>query len=276
MVTANLPPFAQPGVRIDVHAAAIGDATNLQGGLLLLTPLRSSAGVVYAAAQGPVVTGGFVAGRGGNSMTVNHPTAGRVPAGAIVERAAPSVVPGDRLKLQLRWADFTTAARLAAAVNKKFGPSTARSENAGVVSVAIPPDWAGRPVEFLAEVESLTVDADRPARIVINERTGTVTLGGDVRIRPAAVLHGSLSVEVETSYQVSQPAPLSSGRTEVTPQTGVGVKDDAAKAMKLKQGATVDDLVRGLTAIGATPRDVIAVLQNLRSSGALDAEIEVI
>jgi flagellar P-ring protein precursor FlgI len=131
-------------------------------------------------------------------------------------------------------------------------------------------------VEFLAEVESLTVDADRPARIVINERTGTVTLGGDVRIRPAAVLHGSLSVEVETSYQVSQPAPLSSGRTEVTPQTGVGVKDDAAKAMKLKQGATVDDLVRGLTAIGATPRDVIAVLQNLRSSGALDAEIEVI
>lgn len=277
LLTANLPPFAQPGTRIDVHVAAIGDSTNLQGGLLILTPLKSSAGQIFAVAQGPVVTGGFVAARGGgNSMTVNHPTAGRVPSGAIVERAAPSVSPTNSFRLQLRRADFTTAARLAASINTRFKNGPARCESAGVVVVAIPPDWAARTVEFIAEMESLTLDPDRTARIVINERTGTITAGREIQIRPVAILHGNLSVEVQTTLDVSQPTPLSEGKTTVTPQTTVGVKEDPAKSVQLKLGSTVDDLVRGLTAIGSTPRDIIAILQNLQAAGALDAEIEVI
>lgn len=277
LLTASLPPFAQPGTRIDVLVAAIGDSTNLQGGLLILTPLKSSGGQIFAAAQGPVVTGGFVAGRGaGNSTTVNHPTAGRVPSGAIVERVAPSVSPDSSLRLQLRRADFTTASRLAAAINNRFKSGPARCESAGVVVVAVPPDWTARTVEFIAEMEALTLDPDRTARIVINERTGTVTAGREIQVRPVAILHGNLSVEVQTVSDVSQPAPFSDGKTTVVPQIGVGVKEDQAKSLQLKQGSTVDDLVRGLTAIGSTPRDIIAILQNLQAAGALAAEIEVI
>jgi flagellar P-ring protein FlgI len=277
LLTANLPPFAQPGIRIDVLVAAIGDATNLQGGLLILTPLKSSIGQTFAAAQGPVVTGGFVAGRGGgNSTTVNHPTAGRVPSGAIVERVAPSVQPGNLFRLLLRRADFTTAARLAASINSRFKGGPARCESAGVVAVTVPPDWSARTIEFIAELEGLTLDPDRTARIVINERTGTITAGREIQVRPVAILHGNLSIEVQTIQEVSQPTPLSDGKTTVTPQISVGVKEDQAKNLQLKQGSTVDDLVRGLTAIGSTPRDIIAILQNLQAAGALDAEIEVI
>jgi len=277
MLTANLPPFAQPGTRIDVHVAAIGDSTNLQGGLVILTPLKASNGEVFAVAQGPVVTGGFVAGKGsGNSVTVNHPTAGRIPNGAIVERLAPSIVPAAAVRIQLRTADFTTSARLASAVNKKFGAKLARCESAGLVEVAIPPEWANRRVEFVAEVEGLSIETDRRSRIVINERSGTIVAGREIRIQPVAILHGSLSVEVQTSFDVSQPAPFSQGKTAVTPDVNVGVKEEQAKSIQLKKGATVDDLVRALTGIGATPRDVIAVLQNLQAAGALDAEIEVI
>ncbi len=277
MLTANLPPFAQPGTRIDVQVAAIGDSTNLQGGLLILTPLKSSGGEVFAVAQGSVVTGGFVAGRGGgNSTTLNHPTAGRIPNGAIVERAPPSLTPEGKLRLQLRQADFTTAARLAAVINTKFAGDVARCESAGVVAVKVPQTYAQRSVEFVAEIEALTLEADRPARIIINERTGTIAAGREIRIRPVAILHGALSVEVQTTYDVSQPAPLSDGKTTVTPQVSVGVKEEPAKSIQLKQGATVDDLVKALTAIGSTARDIIAILQSLRAAGALDAEIEVI
>src|SRR6266481_5975535 len=183
MVTATLPPFAQPGSHIDATTAAIGDAQNLQGGLLLLTGLRGADGHVYAVVQGPVVTGGFVAGNGGNNQTVNHPTVGRVPAGAIVERPAPSVNPVGRVRLQLRNADFTTAARISEAVNRKFsanGTPVAHAENSALVSVVIPPDYAARSIEFLSELETVPVDADRPARVVVNERTGTIVMGGDV------------------------------------------------------------------------------------------------
>jgi flagellar P-ring protein precursor FlgI len=277
MLTANLPPFAQPGTRIDVHVAAIGDSTNLQGGLVILTPLKASNGDVFAVAQGPVVTGGFVAGRGGgNSVTLNHPTAGRIPGGAIVERPAPSVVPAESVRMQLHTADFTTSARLSAAINQKFGTQIARSESAGLVEVAIPAEWSSRRVEFVAELEGLSLETDRRSRIVINERSGTIVAGREIRIRPVAILHGGLSVQVQTAFDVSQPAPMSQGKTAVVPDVNVGVKEEQAKSIQLKQGATVDDLVRALTGIGATPRDVIAVLQNLRSAGALDAEIEVI
>ena len=283
LVTATLPPYAQPGTHIDITVSAIGDASNLQGGQLLMTPLKSVDGDVYAVGQGPVVTGGFVAGRGGTSQTVNHPTAGRIPSGAIVEKRAPSVPPGGSLKLQLNHADFTTAARIAEAINKRFAAGTgapgvipARAENSALVAVNLPGEFVARPVEFVAEMESLTVDADRRARIIVNERTGTIVMGKEVRISPVAILHGSLTVEVQTTFAVSQPPPLSSGETTVTPQVGVGVKEEKARNVVLKQGATVEELVRALLAIGSTPRDVIAILQNLRAAGALEADLEVI
>jgi flagellar P-ring protein precursor FlgI len=279
MVTATLPPFAQPGTHLDAIAAAIGDASNLQGGLLLLTALKAPDGQVYAVGQGPVVTGGFVAGRGGNSQTVNHPTVGRVPGGAIVERPAPSLAPQGVLHLQLRYADFTTASRIAAAVNAGQAGSEAplaRAENSALVSVRVPASYAARTTDFIAELERITVDADQPARVVVNERTGTIIMGREVRIAPVVILHGNLTVEIQTSLDVSQPAPLSKGTTTVVPTVGVGVKDEAARNVVLKQGATVEELVRALAAIGSTPRDVIAILQNLRAAGALEADLEVI
>lgn len=278
MVTATLPPFAQPGSRIDVTAAAIGDASNLQGGLLLLTPLRGADGRVFAAAQGPVVTGGFVAGRGGAQQSLNHPTVGRVPSGAIIERAAPTPAPGSRFRLQLRQADFTTAARVAAAINKKFGATApvARAVNSALVAIEMPSPYAQRTTEFVAELENLTVEADRPAKVVINERTGTIAMGKEVRISPVSVMHGNLAVEIQTAFQVSQPAQFATGSTEVVPQVDVAVKQEKARTIMLKEGATVEELVRALMAIGATPRDIIAILQNLRAVGALEAELEVI
>ena len=279
MVTATLPPFAQPGSKIDVTAAAVGDAANLQGGLLILTEMRGVDGRVYAVAQGPVVTGGFVAGRSGTQQTVNHPTVGRVPEGAIVERPAPTPPPGRRLRLQLKQADFTTAARIVEALNKALaaaGAPVAAAESSALIAVDLPSSYAERPVEFVAQLENVTVEADRPARVVINERTGTIVIGKDVRIAPVAVMHGSLTVEVQTTYQVSQPAPLGTGTTEVVPQVGVGVKEEKTRNIVLKQGATVEELVRALSAIGSTPRDVIAILQNMRAAGALEAELEVI
>jgi flagellar P-ring protein precursor FlgI len=279
MVTATLPPFAQPGTRIDATAAAIGDATNLQGGILLLTPLKAANGEVYAVAQGPVVTGGFVAGRGGNAEIKNHPTVGRSPDGAIVERTPPSIEPSSHLKLQLRQSDFTTATRVVEAINKRFaspGMPVARAESAGLLVVDVPPSYSTRTVEFISEMESLNVDADRPAKIVINERTGTIVMGKDVKITPVAIMHGGLSVEIRTRIEVSQPMPLSNGQTTVVPQTTVAAQDPKAKAVVLQKGATVEDLVRALQAIGSTPRDVLAILQAMRSAGALAAELEVI
>ena len=277
MVTATLPSFAQPGSRIDVTAAAMGDSSNLQGGLLVLTSLRAANGQVFALAQGAVVTGGFVGGKGGNTQTVNHPTVGRIPNGAIVERAAPSLAPAAKINLQLRRPDFTTSARIANAVNTGFGDANvARAENSALVSVILPKERAGHAIEFIAELENLSVDVDRPAKIVVNERTGTIVMGNQVRISPVAILHGNLTVEIQTTFAVSQPKPFSQGTTEVIPQESVGVKEDKAHNVILKQGATVDELVRALTAIGSTARDVIAILENLRAAGALDAELEVI
>jgi flagellar P-ring protein precursor FlgI len=278
MVTAILPAFAQPGMKIDITAGAVGDALNLQGGLLVLTSLRGADGLVYAVAQGPIVTGGFAAKGGGSSQTVNHPTVGRGPNGAIIERAAPSIEPKSLVHLQLRQYDYTTSARIAEVINKRFAgpPALARTENAGLVAVTIPAEFAARSTEFLAELENLSVEADLPARVVINERTGTIVLGKDVRILPVAILHGKLSVEIQTSLAVSQPEPLSQGSTLLVPQTTIATKEEKARNVVLKQGATVEELVRALAAIGSTPRDVIAILQALRAAGALEADIEVI
>jgi len=195
-----------------------------------------------------------------------------------VERAPPTVALSSRLKLQLRQADFTTAAHVAEALNKQFGTGglpVARAESSAVVAVDLPAAYASRLVEFVAEMENLTVDADRRSKIVINERTGTIVMGKDVQIAPVAIMHGALTVEVRTKLDVSQPEPLSAGKTVVVPQVNVDAKEDKARNVVLQKGATVEDLVRALQAIGSTPRDVLAILQGMRSAGALDAEIEV-
>lgn len=278
LVTATLPAFAQPGSKVDVDVAAIGDSTNLQGGLLVLTSLRAANGHVFAVAQGSVVTGGFVAGRGGNSQTVNHPTVGRIVDGAIVEQAPPSIEPTNSMNLQLRRPDFVTASRMAEIINKKFGAGdvTAQAINSGLVAVQVPHSFQGKTVDFVAAIENTEMDADRSAKIAINERTGTIVLGGDLHIATASILQGNLSVEIQTTYAVSQPAPFSQGKTQVVPEVSVTATQEKAKNVVLKEGATVDDLVRSLMAIGSTPRDIIAILQSLKAAGAIDAAIEVL
>ncbi len=276
IVTTDLHPFAQPGTRIDVTVSAIGDAPNLQGGVLVITALKGPDGEVYASAQGSVITGGFSAGQTGSSKTVNHPTAGRIPNGAIVERAPPSVSPTSHVRLQLKEADFTTAARVVSAINRKFGDGKARAENSGTVVVEAPQEFASRPVEFLSIVENLTVETDRPAKIVIDERTGTIVMGKEVRIAPVAILHGPLTVEIRTTPEVSQPAPLSSGQTTVVQQTTISAKEEKLKGVVLPPGASVEELVRALSAVGSTARDIIAILQSLKAAGAIEAEVEVI
>lgn len=275
MVTAKLPPFASPGTRIDVTVAAIGDSPSLQGGILLMTGLKGPDGQVYAVAQGPMVIGGFVAGGQGNSKAVNHPTVGRMPNGAIVERPSPNVVFGKQLRLQLQNADFATAARIASAVNKRFEGS-AHADNSGIVTVDLPETWQKQPTEFIAEVEALTVEPDTKGRIVVNERTGTIIMGKQVHISPVAIIQGSLTVEVQTTQEVSQPNALSQGQTKTTPQVNLGVSQDAPKDLLLRDGATVEELVQALNSIGSSPRDIISILQNLKTEGALQAELDVI
>ncbi len=279
MVTATLPPFAQPGSTIDVTVGAIGDAKNLQGGLLVLTTLRAINGQVFATAQGPLVTGGFVAGRGGaNSQTVNHPTVGRIPNGASVERVAPSTPLGSVIHLQLREEDFTTAARVAEAVNHRFGANgaIAHADNSALVTVNLPHQYAANPTEFIATLELLEVKPDVIARVVINERTGTIVLGQDVHIAPVAIMHGNLTVEIQTTYTAAEPGAFSQASPTVVPETTVAAKDDKTHNVVLKEGATVEELVKALSSIGSTTRDVIAILENLRAAGALDAELDVI
>jgi flagellar P-ring protein precursor FlgI len=256
--------------------AAIGDAGSLQGGILLMTSLKAADGQVYAVAQGPALVGGFVAGGSGSSQVVNHPTVARIPNGAIIEREPPSKKIVNILRLQLRQADFTTSARIAAAINRRFGAAVASAESAAVVTVGLPPEFQQHSTEFVAEVEKLTVEPDSTDRIVVNERTGTIVMGKDVHIAPVAIMQGSLTVEIQTTLNVSQPNPLATGTTRVTPQVGVGVKETPARNLILKEGATVEELVRALSSIGSTPRDIIAILQNLKSAGALQAEVVVI
>jgi flagellar P-ring protein FlgI len=279
LVTGTLPPFAQPGMKIDVTVSSIGDAPNLQGGLLIMTPLKAADGLVYAVAQGALLTGGFSAGGAGAIKVVNHPTVGRIPEGALVEKLAPSSEPKSEVKLQLKRMDFGTASLVAEAINKKYSSlllPPARAENGAVVTVTVPPSYSNRSVEFIAELEDIAVQPEHMSRIVVNERTGTIVMGKEVHVAAVAIMHGNLTVEVQTTYSVSQPAPFSQGTTEVLPQTQVSANEDKTKNLILKDGATVEDLVRGLNTIGSTPRDIIAILQDLRAAGALDADLEVI
>jgi flagellar P-ring protein precursor FlgI len=275
MVTATLPPFSQPGSRIDVTISAIGDAPSLQGGILLMTGLKGPDGQVYAVGQGAIVLGGYAAGVAGNAQIVNHPTVGRIPNGAIVERGAPSANLGNTVHLQLQRPDFTTASRVVDVLNKRFG-SVAHADNSALISVLLPSEYRQNSTGFVAELEHLSIEPDREARIVVNERTGTIIIGQDVKVAPVAIMQGNLSIEIQTTPVVSQPGALSGGTTQVTQQTSVNTKQDAARSILLKQGATVEELVRALSAIGASPRDIIAILQNLKQAGALDADLAVI
>jgi flagellar P-ring protein FlgI len=278
LVTATLPPYGQPGSSMDATVAAIGDATNLQGGLLVLTTLRGVNGQVYATVQGQVVTAGFVAGRSSNSTTVNHPTAGRIPNGVTIERAAPSTPIGSVVKLQLKEADFETSARISAAINQHFpsGEPLAHADNSALVSVKLPEEFKTKPTEFVAELERLLVEPDRAARVVINEKTGTVVLGADVHIAPVAIMHGNLTVSIQTRPVIVPAGPFSSVPSTTVPETTVAAKDDKSRNLVLKDGATVEELVRALAAIGSTTRDVVAILEGLKAAGALEAELEII
>jgi flagellar P-ring protein precursor FlgI len=276
-ITATLPPFAQPGIRIDVTVSSTGDAKSLQGGMLLLTPLLGPDGKVYAMAQGPLVLGGYSAGQNGNLKQVNHPNVGIISNGAIVERdAAVSLADMTHLSLLLHNADFATARNVAQAINKALGRSVAEPLDSRRIQVSGLPQSASGVSDLLARIENLRVAVNPIARVVVNERTGTIVMGGDVTLSAASILHGNLTVEIVTRFEVSQPAPFSKvGQTEVVPQTSVQAQEQPAQAIRLQEGATVSELVRGLQTIGATPRDVIAILEALKAAGALHAELVV-
>lgn len=277
-ITATLPPFAHPGTRLDVTVSSTGDAKSLEGGLLLLAPLSGPDGKVYALAQGPVTVGGYRAGLNGNLKQVNHPTVGTIPNGAIVERDASVNLQGlTHLTLLLREPDFITARNAAEAINRSVGAPIARATDSRSVEIAHIPERFGGPAGLLSQIEDVVVPIEPVARVVVNERTGTIVLGGEVTLTPASVLQGNLTVEIVTRFEVSQPFPLSpGGQTVVVPQTSVQAHEQPAQVIRLQEGATVAELVRGLQSIGATPRDVIAILQALKRAGALHAELEVI
>ncbi|MDI6869789.1 MAG: flagellar basal body P-ring protein FlgI [Bacillota bacterium] len=276
MVTADLPAFARTGDQLDVTVSSFGDAKSLQGGVLLLTPLRGVDGEIYAMAQGPVSIGGFNAGSGGSKIQKNHPTVGIVPGGALVEREVPNAVANDFLTLVLHQPDFTTAARVAQAINQAFAPESARAVDKGTVTVTVPVAYEARPVEFIAALSELPVKPGVVARVVVNERTGTIVMGQNVTISPVAVAHGSLSIRITAGAKVSQPEPLSEGRTVVTPETGIIAGEEQARFTTLGGGTSVADLVKALNALGATPRDVVAILQAVKAAGALHGELEII
>lgn len=278
MVTASLPPFPKPGLRLDVTISTIGDAKSLQGGTLLLTPLKGPDGVVYAVAQGPVSIGGFIGGGSGTTIQKNHLTTGKVPDGAIVE-AEPAFRLGSNgeVRLFLNKPDFSTAAAVARKINEALTGDFAATIDPSTIRIKVPQEYSSRLVELIAVVENVDVSLDTPARVVINERTGTVVIGDTVRIAPVAIAHGNLTIEIKTEYRVSQPppfAPEGSG-TVVVPQKQVAVNEQKASLVEVS-GVTLGEIVRGLNALGVTPRDLISILQALKASGALRAQLEII
>lgn len=274
-LAGTLPPFAQPGNKVDVTVSSAGDARSLEGGLLLLTPLYGPDGQIYAQAQGPLVLGGYAVTANGSSKSVNYPTTARIPSGAIVERAVRLDLNGMRpLALLLDEADFRTAEEVTGAINRALGRALAHAVDSRRIELAPPPN-EDIPA-LLARVEEVEVRVYPRAKVVVNERTGTVVIGGDVRLQPVTILHGGLVVNIVSRVEVSQPSPLSQGTTQVVQQTAVQAQDKAANRIELRQGATVDDLVEDLQQIGATSRDIISILQAMKEAGALEAELEVL
>jgi flagellar P-ring protein precursor FlgI len=276
MVTGNLPAFATQGTRMDVTVSAMGDAKNLQGGTLLVTPLLGADGNVYAVAQGSLAIGGFQAEGDAAKITRGVPTVGRIANGAIVEREiefALNRMPNARLAL--RNADFTTAKRIAAAINDYLGSKTAEPIDPSTVQLSIPKEFKGNVVALLTEIEQLQIEPDLAAKIIIDERSGIIVMGRDVRVATVAVAQGNLTVTISESPQVSQPNPLSRGRTTVTPNSRIGVTEDGKKLAVVKDGVSLQQLVDGLNALGIGPRDLIGILQAIKAAGAIQADIEV-
>jgi flagellar P-ring protein precursor FlgI len=276
MVTANLPPFGTQGTRIDITVSAMGDAKSLQGGTLLVTPLLGADGNVYAVGQGSLAIGGFSAEGDAAKITRGVPTVGRISNGAIIEREidfALNRLPN--LRLALRNADFTTAKRMAAAINDFIGTPTAEPVDPSTVQLTIPKQFAGKVVALLTEIEQLQIESDLPAKIVIDERSGIIVMGRDVRVSTVAVAQGNLTVSISETPQVSQPAPLSQGRTVVVPRSKVGVVEDGKKLALVREGMSLQQLVDGLNALGIGPRDMISILQAIKAAGAIQADIEV-
>ena len=278
MVTATLPPFARQGSRIDVSVSALGDSKSLMGGTLLVTPLLGADGEAYAVAQGALSVGGFEAQGEAETVTRGVPTAARIPAGAIIEREVGFALDDLQLiRLALRNPDFTTAERIAAAINGRLGAPAARAIDSATITMPVPPAYAGRVAQLLGEIEQLPVEPDTVARILINESSGIIVMGENVQISRVAVAQGNLTVRVTETPQVSQPNPLADGRTVEVPRTEIAVDDQSGNRMvALEPGVTLKDLVDGLNALGVGPRDLIGILQAIKAAGALQAEIEVI
>jgi flagellar P-ring protein precursor FlgI len=277
MVTANLPPFARQGARIDVAVSALGDAESLRGGVLLVTPLYGADGEAYAVAQGPLAVAGFAARGQAASLTRGVPTNGRIANGAIVEREIDfGFAAQSSLRLALRNPDFTTARRISAAINARLGAGAASFADPGTVTVVRPGDFSGDMVSILAEIEGLAVDADTRARVVIDEASGVVVIGDDVRVSTVAIAQGNLTISVGETPLVSQPEPFSrGGQTVIVPRTSVGVDDPPGELQIVERNVRLRDLVDGLNALGVSPRDLISILQAIKAAGALQADIEV-
>ncbi|NMB74004.1 MAG: flagellar basal body P-ring protein FlgI [Myxococcales bacterium] len=277
MVTADLPPFARSGARLDVVVSSIGNARSLNGGTLLFTPLKAADGNVYAVAQGSLSVGGFDVQGGGSSLARNHTTAGRVPQGALVEREVPVSLAGrEEILLDLANPDFTTAARVAEAINAALQAELAEADDPGRVRVRLPEDRKNKLVSLVAQIEALEIAPDTVARVVLNERTGTLVMGEAVRIAPVAVSHGSLQLEIRSVPVVSQPEPFSRGTTVSTSAEELSAQEQAGGIRLIERGATLGDVVRALNAIGASPRDLIDILQAIRAAGALPARLEIL
>lgn len=274
-VHAELPPFAKPGQPIDVTVSSIGNAGSLRGGSLLMTQLKGADGEVYAIAQGNLVVSGFGAsGRDGSRISVNAPNGGRIPSGAIVERSVPAAANSGNVTLNLHEADFTTAARIVSAVDRAFGPGRARALDGVTIEITPPP---GDRIGFLAALEALDVDpGTAAAKVIVNARSGTVVMGGQVSVLPAAVAHGSLTVTISESTQVSQPGAFGRGDTVVAPQSSVSANAEGSHMVLFRGGTSLEEIVRAVNAVGAAPGDIVAILEALKQAGALRAELEVI
>ena len=276
MVTARMPVSSKPGTRLDVTVSSVGDATSLMGGVLLQTALKGVDGNTYVLAQGSLTVGGFTVTGQAASTQKNVNTVGLIPGGGIVEREIPfEFNQQDHLSLNMRVADFSTAQQIAERLNSAMGGNFAHAVDAMSIKVNVPPHYRNNLVPLMASVENLEVTPDNPAKVVVDEKTGTVVLGKDVRISRAAVAHGNLQITVQENEQVSQPGPFSNGQTVVTPQTDINVREEQRR-LHLVEGATLQELVDGMNAIGATPRDLISILRSLQVSGSLHAELEVI
>ncbi|MDR3557628.1 MAG: flagellar basal body P-ring protein FlgI [Syntrophobacteraceae bacterium] len=278
MVTGRLPAFSRVGSRIDVQASSIGDATSLGGGTLLMTQLKGSDGKVYAVAQGPLSIGGFAAsGQSGSSVQQNHPTVGLITSGGTIEKEVSVRYNGlHTLDLVLRTPDFTTAQKMAQAISRAIPQAAARPVDAGTIRLEVPPSDQNDTVNLISKVENLEVTPDVIAKVVIDERTGTIVMGQNVRIAPCAVAHGSLTVQITEKPTVSQPLPFSNGKTTVVPRTGIKVQQQKAHLAVIGGGVTIGQVVSGLNAIGATPLDLINILEAIKASGAMSAELQII